>query len=142
MPPGNGHPGRAMVSCRMSRKKVRVLPACALVGLLVFSVPSCKSRDAEELPDIEEQELVGTVRISPAAADITVGTPLTATYEGPELGVGFRWNPEGKRIAGPSALEATYTPKASGSHTATAVLPGFRPKTGDPVQVGPSPAEE
>jgi len=61
---------------------------------------------------------------------------------GPELGVGFRWNLEGKRTASLSALEATCTPKASGSYTATAVLPGFRPKTSQAVRVGPSPAEE
>jgi GH24 family phage-related lysozyme (muramidase) len=74
-------------------------------------------------------ELTGTITISPNAS-VTVGTQLTANYNGIET-VTYQW----KRGSTNVGSGSTYTPDQAGSYTITVSASGFKSKISDPVIV-------
>jgi hypothetical protein len=77
-----------------------------------------------------DKELTGTITISPAA-NVTIGTELTASYSGSET-VGYQWK-NGETNVGANINK--FTPAQAGSYTVTVSAAGCKSKTSAAVAV-------
>jgi hypothetical protein len=82
--------------------------------------------------DPSQSHLSGDITISPDTG-VTVGTPLTAHYDGDEdVSFSYQWEKDGVEVGTDSD---TYTPIEEGTYTVTISAAGYNPKTSDPVTV-------
>jgi len=90
-----------------------------------------KSSNTVTVIERETPELSGEIRIAPNQ-NLTVGTPLSATYSGTES-VRLQWHKDNAAILG--AVGSEYTPENPGIYWVVASAEGYRSKSSPTVEV-------
>ena len=107
----------------------KIIGIIAIVAVIGLSMTACP------VPEPEEEELSGTITISPTGS-VDIGTKLTATYSGSES-VSFQWKKDGNNVGSASTTNPNeYTPTEAGSYTVTVSAEGYKSKTSAAVTVG------
>lgn len=101
-----------------------------VVTLLITATFISCNKDIDEIRDLS-----GTITIIPNT-DVTIGTELTATYNGGEM-VTYQWNRAKIAIGG--ATDNKYIPTEAGSYTVTINAKGYNSKTSIAVDVAVKP---
>jgi hypothetical protein len=102
----------------------KLIGIIALAAIIGFSMAACDNGGNGD-PD-----LTGTIVITPNT-DVTVGTELTATYDGSET-VTYQWR---RGTANVGTNSNKFTPTEEGSYTVTVSATGFNSKTSAAVTV-------